>query len=173
MKIRKKNGFTLIELLVVATIIVVLSAIGLVSFTNAGKSARNSKRKSDLETVRQALVLYKSDTGAYPIATMESDSRVAGVVSENLIARVANTFKVPMAFAAIEPVGSNAAYNEMIVTLSSGYISSPTPVDPKSGINSCGLSGSSPCDYTYTGNATTFTLSAPLEGDVDYVLSNP
>nr|MBP7843007.1 prepilin-type N-terminal cleavage/methylation domain-containing protein [Candidatus Woesebacteria bacterium] len=38
MKIRKKNGFTLIELLVVATIIVVLSAIGLVSFTNAGKS---------------------------------------------------------------------------------------------------------------------------------------
>jgi prepilin-type N-terminal cleavage/methylation domain-containing protein len=63
---KQKNGFTLIELLVVATIIIILSAIGLVSYSNAGKSARNSKRKSDIETVRQALVLYKSDTGGYP-----------------------------------------------------------------------------------------------------------
>lgn len=179
MKIRKKNGFTLIELLVVATIIVVLSAIGLVSFTNAGKSARNSKRKSDLETVRQALVLYKSDTGSYPIATIESYSNVAGVVIESVIAKAVQALKVQVAFAVALPTppppstGSNAAYNEMIVTLSSGYISSPTPVDPKSGANSCGLSGSSPCDYKYTGNVTTFTLSAPLEGDVDYVLSNP
>lgn len=64
----KKNnkGFTLIELLVVATIITILSAIGLVSFVNAGQGARDAKRKSDLETVRQALVLYRSDEGTYP-----------------------------------------------------------------------------------------------------------
>ncbi len=59
-------GFTLIELLVVSTIIAILSAIGLVSFINAGKRARDAKRKSDLETVRQALVLYRSDNGSYP-----------------------------------------------------------------------------------------------------------
>ena len=63
----KKKGFTLIELLVVATIITILSAIGLVSFVNAGKGARDAKRKSDLETVRQALVLYRSDDGVYPL----------------------------------------------------------------------------------------------------------
>lgn len=62
----KKRGFTLIELLVTSTIIIVLSAIGMVSFASAGKNARDSKRKADLETVRQALVLYKTEVGNYP-----------------------------------------------------------------------------------------------------------
>lgn len=53
------SGFTLIELLVVTTIIIVLATIGLVSFTAAGKTARDGKRKADIETVRQALVLYR------------------------------------------------------------------------------------------------------------------
>lgn len=66
MKHSKNKGFTLIELLVVATIITILSAVGLTSFINSGKGARDAKRKSDLETVRQALVLYRSDNGAYP-----------------------------------------------------------------------------------------------------------
>lgn len=61
-----KSGFTLIELLVVTTIIIILSAIGLVSFANAGRSARDSKRAADMETVRQALVLYRSEVGTYP-----------------------------------------------------------------------------------------------------------
>lgn len=64
--VSKNKGFTLIELLVVSTIIVILSAIGIVSFIGAGKGARDAKRKSDLETVRQALVLYRSDAGTYP-----------------------------------------------------------------------------------------------------------
>ncbi len=62
----KKRGFSLIELLVVATIIIILAAIGMVSFTNAGRNARNGKRKTDMETVRQAIVLYRADEGAYP-----------------------------------------------------------------------------------------------------------
>lgn len=63
---KNKRGFTLIELLVASTIIVVLASIGIVSFVNAGKSARDGKRKADLETVRAALVLYKVDNGTYP-----------------------------------------------------------------------------------------------------------
>lgn len=70
-KIRKhKSGFTMIELLVVATIIIVLSAVGLVSYRKAGESSRNAKRKADLEIVRQALVLYKADNGYYPVASV-------------------------------------------------------------------------------------------------------
>lgn len=65
-KYRNNRGFTFIELLVVATIIIILSAIGVVSFTEAGKNARDGKRKADMETVRQALVLYRSDNGEYP-----------------------------------------------------------------------------------------------------------
>lgn len=63
---RKQNGFTMIELLVVTTIIIVITAIGLVSYTSANRNARNGKRKADLEMVRQALVLYRTDNGSYP-----------------------------------------------------------------------------------------------------------
>jgi general secretion pathway protein G len=62
----KKNGFTMIELLVVTTIIIVISTIGLISFRQTGQNARNGKRKADLENVRSALVLYRSDNGSYP-----------------------------------------------------------------------------------------------------------
>lgn len=65
----RQNGFTLIELLVVTTILILLATIGLVSYQRANQNARNSKRKSDLETVRQALVLYRTDNGAYPVGT--------------------------------------------------------------------------------------------------------
>lgn len=170
---KKRNGFTLIELLVVATIIVVLSAIGLVSFTNAGKSARNSKRKSDLETVRQALVLYKSDTGGYPIALSEVETKTADNSRSNLLGTITQLFTVPVAYAAASPGGTNLKYNTMIGVLTPDYISEPTPVDPKSGLPSCGTTGTVVCDYLYTGTATAFTLEAPLEGDVNYVLTNP
>lgn len=61
-----RSGFSLIELLVVATIIIVLTTIGLVSFQSAGRNSRDSKRKADMETVRQALVLRRADVGSYP-----------------------------------------------------------------------------------------------------------
>lgn len=59
-------GFTMIELLVVTTIIIILTSIGLVSYTSANRSARNGKRKADIEMVRQALVLYRTDNSTYP-----------------------------------------------------------------------------------------------------------
>ncbi len=67
MKHTKKNlGFSLIELLVVATIIIVLTTICLMSFRSAGHNSRDAKRRADMETVRQGLVLYRADLGNYP-----------------------------------------------------------------------------------------------------------
>lgn len=63
---KRKNGFTIIELLVVATIIALLSIIGIVSFSRANIRARDGKRKADLSQVRAALELYRSDFGYYP-----------------------------------------------------------------------------------------------------------
>jgi len=63
----------MIELLVVATIMIVLTTIGLVSYQQVSKKARDGKRRADLETVSQALVLYRSDTGAYPATLDWSD----------------------------------------------------------------------------------------------------
>lgn len=60
------SGFSLIELLVTISIIVVISTIGLVSYSRASLNARDAKRKSDLEAVRQALVLYRTENTAYP-----------------------------------------------------------------------------------------------------------
>ena len=56
----------MIELLVVVSIIALLTTIGLVSFTQTNKRARDGKRKADLEQVRSALVLYRTDNGTYP-----------------------------------------------------------------------------------------------------------
>lgn len=73
---QRRTGFTVIELLVVTTIIMVLTAVGMVSYQAASRNARNGKRAADMESLRSALVLYRSDTGAYPIGT-DFDTMVA------------------------------------------------------------------------------------------------
>ncbi len=63
---RRQGGFSMIELLVVATLIIILTMIGLVSYSKTLVNSRNARRKADLEVMRQALVLYKLDNGRYP-----------------------------------------------------------------------------------------------------------
>lgn len=63
------KGFTLIELLVVMTVIGLLAGISLFAMGGARKSARDGRRKADLEAVRSALELYKADCNRYPIST--------------------------------------------------------------------------------------------------------
>jgi general secretion pathway protein G len=62
-----RRGFTLIEVLVAATIIALLTAIGVVSYASANRSARDAKRKSDLEQIRAALEMFRADCGKYPV----------------------------------------------------------------------------------------------------------
>ena len=67
--IRKKNiaGFSLVEILVVISIIAILSALFISQTTGiAQQKARDSKRRADLETIRAALEIYRSDCGSYP-----------------------------------------------------------------------------------------------------------
>lgn len=66
---KKQRAFTMIELLVSATVIILLTAAALVSFSQATISSRNAKRKADLETMRQALTLYKQDNAYYATTT--------------------------------------------------------------------------------------------------------
>lgn len=61
-----KKGFTLIELLVVIAIIGILITVGSVSYQKAVRLSRDSKRKTDLEQIRQALETYRSQNGVYP-----------------------------------------------------------------------------------------------------------
>lgn len=63
---KSKNSFTLVELMVVIVVIGILSAIGLVTFTNVQRNARDGKRKADLQTIKMALEMYYADYGHYP-----------------------------------------------------------------------------------------------------------
>ncbi|MFH1749685.1 MAG: prepilin-type N-terminal cleavage/methylation domain-containing protein [bacterium] len=65
-RIKKIRAFTLIELLVVVTIIGILSVLVVVNLQDTRAKARNSQRKSDLNTIASALETYYSDYNGYP-----------------------------------------------------------------------------------------------------------
>lgn len=69
-------GFTLIELLTTMTIIAVLAGLALVSFQGAKKTARDGRRKADLEQIRSALEMCYADTNVYPL-TGQIDTSVS------------------------------------------------------------------------------------------------
>lgn len=84
--IRNNRAFTMIELLVVATVIILLTTIGLVSFSQAAVSSRNAKRKADLETMRQALTLYKQDNVYYaPTTTVSFTGLVTSLYADGYL----------------------------------------------------------------------------------------
>lgn len=65
-----KSGFTLIEMLVVISLIGILAALAMVSFTSVQKQARDTTRKSDLKQYQTATENYASkNNGIYPIHT--------------------------------------------------------------------------------------------------------
>lgn len=79
MKIKYKSGFTLIELLVVCAIIAVIATLVLLSYTEAQKKSRDSRRKADLELLSQAVEMYKADKGKYPFQGLQLWNRPDGL----------------------------------------------------------------------------------------------
>lgn len=76
-----KKGFTLIELLVVIAIIGILITVGSVSYQRAVRLSRDSKRKTDLEQIRQAMETYRSENGTYPDASTWETDLEAGFIT--------------------------------------------------------------------------------------------
>ena len=56
---RARKGFTLVEILIVVIILGILAAIVIPQFTNASEDARKSNMKSQLQTLRSQVELYK------------------------------------------------------------------------------------------------------------------
>ena len=79
----KKGGFTLIELLVVMMVIAILIALSGFGIQNARESARDASRKSDLETIRSALEIYRSDCNVYPSGSGDFYSSFGQTFADN------------------------------------------------------------------------------------------
>jgi len=91
----RRPGFTLIELLVVIAIIGILASFAIASFTSAQAKGRDSRRKSDLDAIKKALELVKTDstgdswypncTTGLPACTLESASSTSPNLSATYI----------------------------------------------------------------------------------------
>ncbi len=62
-------GFTMIEIMIVMTIIGMIVAMGGAAYSNAVRQGRDARRKVDLDQMRSALELYRSNdpNGTYPL----------------------------------------------------------------------------------------------------------
>lgn len=64
---KRHNGFSLIELMIIVTIIGILAAIVIPTFSNANETAKAGALASQLNTVKKSLVMYSTDhDGAHP-----------------------------------------------------------------------------------------------------------
>lgn len=63
---KTNRGFTLIEMVIVVMLIAIISTITIViNFQTQMKKSRDAKRKTDIERLRNALEMCRSDTGGY------------------------------------------------------------------------------------------------------------
>jgi len=78
----RQRGFTLVEILIVVIILGILAAIVIPQFTNASTEARQSNVKSQLQTLRSQIELYKLQhkdvppalvTGTWDVMTKYTD----------------------------------------------------------------------------------------------------
>jgi prepilin-type N-terminal cleavage/methylation domain-containing protein len=74
--IKINKGFTLIEMLVVISLIGILAALAMVSFSSVQKQARDTARKSDLKQYQTATESYasKNNGGYFVSATAQTAS---------------------------------------------------------------------------------------------------
>jgi prepilin-type N-terminal cleavage/methylation domain-containing protein len=66
-KIKKNSkGFTIVELLIVIVVIGILAALVLNSFRGVQERARDTKRRTDINSQASQLEVYYTDNGGYP-----------------------------------------------------------------------------------------------------------
>lgn len=69
------RAFTLIELIVVIMIIGLLSAVASVTYNSTRRSARDAKRKSDIDNIAASLETYALRNGSYPSVLVGATSQ--------------------------------------------------------------------------------------------------
>lgn len=75
--IKQQKGFTIIELLIVIVVIGILAALVLNAFGNIQERARDTERRSDINSIHTQLELYFADNGDYPNSTTKAGLEIA------------------------------------------------------------------------------------------------
>jgi general secretion pathway protein G len=133
-----RSGFTLLELLITIAIIGLLTGISIFALSGAREQARDGKRKSDLETIRSALELYKADCNVYPSTISVTSITGSCTGGSNTYLTVVPKDPTSDSYYDYEPNGTNTSY-----TLCT-YLENP-PSSPD--ITGCGTCSPSGCGY--------------------------
>lgn len=138
---KNQKAFTLIEVLVVATIIGLLAAVGMASYSSLNKNARDARRKADLENVRAAFEQYRSNNSSYPTTyTFPTNCTLGSALTD----AASNTY---MSNKPVDPKCSTYYYNASSIT-ANDYTIGAYLETPPSPAGSCGNCGSSiACNY--------------------------
>lgn len=143
----KNAGFTFIELLIVISLLTILATIGISSYSGIQLSARDNRRKADVQLIRGALEHYRENNNAYPTPATASGGLTFG--SGALSDPTGNIYvqTVPQ-----DPQPATRKYfytlNGADYTLASQLEgTSSCTVAPTPGTNSCGTGFN--CNYCY------------------------
>ena len=132
-----KQGFTLIELLIVIAIIGILSGLIITNVQGIRERARDSRRKTDLGSLRQSLRLYYNDAGSFPLSSSYVIQGCGSFASPSTCAWGTSAF-------AVNNGGNVTTYMSKL------------PYDPSS-------STAVPITYKYVSDGDTYVIVAKLE----------
>lgn len=114
-----RQGFTIIELLVAMVILMLLVTVAGVSFSSSLDASRNAKRRADLEMVRAALEMYRSQqtTKSYPIVTATDD----GARFTTLVTLLSGTPKYLSTSSLKDPLDGQGSFKYYFDSTASAY----------------------------------------------------
>lgn len=125
---RKNQGFTIVELLIVIVVIGILAGLVLNSFQGVQARARDTERRTDINSVATQLEVYYNDKGGYPAAGDLANATAATAqawISGNLKGADADAFKDPKGVQ-LGTTASTYTYNNNNGTASTTGCVSPT-----------------------------------------------
>ena len=148
--IKKKKGFTLLEILMVMGIVGILIAVSASAFLSARLTARDARRKTDLQQIRGALQTYMADTNFYP-SSQSTPTLSSGNASTLSTFLVSGTNQY-MAEIPSDPIST---MNYYYIPTATGYYlcasleGQPGTLSPNCGGADCGVNGTSAsiCNY--------------------------
>lgn len=121
--VKRCRAFTLVELLIVIVVLAVLAAIVIPKFGDSGIRGREASLRSNLKIVRNAVDLFKTDTGVFPAALADLAATSAPPNGKDSAggskAITANDFKGPYV---AEVPKDTISGNDMTYSVASGTV---------------------------------------------------